>query len=81
MDIRRSQVICLFIDNYHDLRKHLRLGAYSKALRLSSLILSLKGYGSRLRNSGKALIHKAAHPAVFTVQVLHGTSCRLCHHA
>jgi len=43
MDIRRSQAICLFIDNYHDLRKHLRFRASLKALRLSSLILSLKG--------------------------------------
>lgn len=43
MDIRGRQAISLFIDNYHDLRKHLRFRASPKALRLSSLILSLNG--------------------------------------
>ncbi|NLW02192.1 MAG: DUF4003 family protein [Clostridiaceae bacterium] len=61
MDIRRSQVICLFIDNYHDLRKHLRLGAYSKALRLSSLILSLKGIRIEIEEFRKSLDYIKRH--------------------
>jgi len=44
MDNRRRQAICLFIDNYHDLKKHLFLKAPIKQLRLGSLILSLKGH-------------------------------------
>lgn len=43
MDNRRRQAICLFIDNYHDLKKHLFFKAPIKHLRLGSLILSLKG--------------------------------------
>lgn len=41
MDNCRRQFISLFIDNYHDFRRHLRFKAPSKILRLCSLVLAL----------------------------------------
>lgn len=55
MDNRRRHAICLFIDNYHDLRKHLRFKTSPKILRLSSLILSLKGIRINIEDFQKGL--------------------------
>ena len=55
MDNRRRHAICLFIDNFHDLRKHLRFKTSPKILRLSSLILSLKGIRINIEDFQKGL--------------------------
>jgi len=66
MENLRRQVISLFIDNYHVLRKHFRFKASSRVLRLCSLILSLKDIRISVNEMEKAFRYIKQHTHLFS---------------